>query len=86
MLENSRAMFQQNTVEAFDRIKQVSQDALTEENKIRSAFSDLAQEEIRLTSDQLDKTQTVFDRMRNVFIVQPRPGMTQLEMQQSLTI
>lgn len=81
MLANSRTEFQKNTNEAFDQIKQIGQDALSEENKIRGAFDDLAQEEIRKTGDQLDKTQAVFNKMASIFIIQPRAGMAPIDLQ-----
>jgi len=81
MLARSREQFQKNTIEAFDQIKQISQDALAEENKIRTAFNDLAQEQIRKTRDQLDRTQAVYNKMQSIFIIQPRPGMSPIDLQ-----
>lgn len=64
----------------YDSIKQISQDALLEEEKIKSAFSDLSLEEIRITQDELEKTLAVFERMARVFIIEPKPGMSELDM------
>jgi hypothetical protein len=64
----------------YDTIKQISQDALLEEEKIKSAFSDLALEEIRITQDELEKTLAVFERMARVFIIEPKPGMSELDL------
>lgn len=64
----------------YDTIKQISQDALLEEEKIKSAFSDLAMEEIRITQDELEKTLAVFERMARVFIIKPKPEMSELDL------
>ncbi|GEM_PF-598440 len=81
MLGQAREAFQGNTEKDFDRIKLLSQDAVVEEEKVRSAFNDLAEEEHRKTRDELDKTMAVFNKMQGIFIIQPRAGMAPLDAQ-----
>lgn len=81
MHTQARDLYANNTEADFDKIKTLSQDALIEEEKIRSAFDDLANDEIRKTRDSLDRAQAVFDRMQGIFLVQPVEGMSALDLQ-----
>lgn len=66
-LEQARTIRQDDTEEAFDKIKQISIEAADEYERQRNAFQTVALDAIRDARNQLDTSRTVYDRMETIF-------------------
>ncbi|MDX2176960.1 MAG: hypothetical protein SF028_10885 [Candidatus Sumerlaeia bacterium] len=76
VLGEARAIRQRDTIEAFDEIKELSLRAIDVNDTINEAFNDLAIAAIRAAGDQIETTQTVYDRMGEVFAPQDSANLT----------
>ncbi|MBI5154881.1 hypothetical protein HZA57_06560, partial [Candidatus Poribacteria bacterium] len=67
ILENSKAVRQEDNEAAFDRIKEMAVEASDEADKVNRAFEDLASEQIRLAANRLDTTDEVYGQVAKIF-------------------
>ncbi len=76
MLADARAKFDR---ELFEDTETVCQEALRENEKIETAFNELALDALRSASEALDIAKRVFDKMETIFIINLRDAMTPME-------